>query len=105
MRTFIQLKDGIGWATVNTPGEIEGAIEVESGTGDFYINKKYENGVWSEANLIKFAEINVDGSILEVKRTYYSSDVNGVIMNEDTSVTDKFINGVWVSDNINGEEN
>jgi hypothetical protein len=100
MRTFIQLKDGIGWASVNTTGEVEGAIEVESGTGDFYIKKKYEDGVWLEADIIKFAEISEDGSILEVKRTYYPSDVNGIIMNEDTKTTDKFIDGVWVSENI-----
>jgi hypothetical protein len=45
MRTFIQLKDNIGWAVVNTPGETEG-IEVDSGTGHFYIKKRYEDGAW-----------------------------------------------------------
>jgi hypothetical protein len=96
MRTFIQLKDGIGWASVNTTGEVEGSIEVESGTGDFYIKKKYENGLWNDADLIKYAEINEDGEIIEIKRTYYSSEVNGPILTEDTKTTSKWIDGAWV---------
>lgn len=96
MRTFIQLKDGIGWASVNTTGEIEGAIEVESGTGDFYIKKKYENEVWSEADIIKFAEINDDGSIIEILRTYFPSEVNGPVMTAETQSTSKWIDGAWV---------
>lgn len=97
MRTFIQLKDGIGWATVNTPGEIEGAIEVESGTGDFYIKKKYEDGVWSQADIIKFASVDEeDGSILEISRTYYPSEVKGPIMTPEVTPESKWINNAWV---------
>lgn len=96
MRTFIQLKDGIGWASVNTTGEIEGAIEVESGTGDFYIKKKYENGVWGDAELIKFAEINEEGAIIEINRTYFVSEVNGPVIDSDTKPTSKWINDAWV---------
>jgi hypothetical protein len=96
MRTFIQLKDGIGWASVNTTGEIKDAIEVDSGTGDFYIKKKYENGVWTEADLIRYAEINEEGVIIEIKKTHYPSSVTGIIMNTDTKSTDKYINGAWV---------
>ena len=98
MRTFIQLKDGIGWASVNTTGEIEGAIEVESGTGDFYIKKKYENGVWSDADIIKFAEINDDGSIIEIRRTYFLSEVTGPIMSEGVKSDSKWIDGAWVNE-------
>lgn len=97
MRTFIQLKDGIGWSFVNTPGEIVGAIEVESGTGDFYIKKKYENGVWSEADIIRFAEINDDGFIVEILRTYFPSEVTGTIMTPETKSTSKWIDGSWVN--------
>jgi hypothetical protein len=97
MRTFVQLKDGIGWASVNTTGEIEGAIEVEYGTGDFYIKKKYEDGVWSEADIIKFAEINEDGSIVEIRRTYFSSEVNGPIMTPEIKNTYKWIDNSWVN--------
>jgi hypothetical protein len=96
MRTFIQLKDSVGWASVNTEGYIEGSIEVDSGTGDFYIKKRYEDGVWSDANLIRYAEINEGGDIIEIKNTYFSSEVNGPIMNSDTNSNFKWINGEWV---------
>ena len=103
MRTFIQLKDGIGWASVNTAGEIEGAIEVESGTGDFYIKKKYENDVWSEAPVIRFAEVNDDGDIIEIRRTYYSSEVTGPVMVDGVKADSKWVNGAWVN-NLRIEE-
>jgi hypothetical protein len=96
MRTFIQLKDNIGWASVNTDGEVEGSIEVEVGTGDFYINKKYLDGVWSDAEIIRFAEINEYGEIIEIKQTYYSSEVSGVIMDSSTKSTSKWIDNAWV---------
>jgi len=97
MKTFIQLKDGIGWASVNTTGDVEGAIEVDSGSGDFYLKKKYENGVWSEASLIRFAEINDQGEIIEIKRTYYSSEVTGPVMVDGVKSDSKWVDGVWVN--------
>jgi hypothetical protein len=96
MRTFIQLKDGVGWASVNTDGEVEGSIEVEVGTGDFYIKKKYLDGVWSDADIIRFAEINEDGEIIEIKHTYYSSEANNMIMDSNTKGSSRWINGAWV---------
>lgn len=83
MRTFIQLKDGIGWASVNTTGEIEDCIEVEPGTGDFYIKKKYENGSWVEAPLIYFVTQLIDNMVHQVSSTVFSSDVTGDIVSED----------------------
>jgi len=97
MKTFIQLKDGIGWASVNTTGDVEGAIEVDSGSGDFYLKKKYENGVWSEASLIRFAEINEEGEIIEIRRTYYSSEVTGPVMVDGVKSDSKWVDGVWVN--------
>lgn len=97
MKTFIQLKDSVGWASVNTTGEVEGGIEVDSGTGDFYIKKKYENGIWSEAELIRYAEINEDGDVIEIKRTYFSSEVDGPILSVDIKSTAKWIDGAWVN--------
>ena len=96
MRTFIQLKDGIGWASVNTAGEIEGAIEVENGSGDSYIHKAYVDGDWSDAELIRYAEVAEDGTIIEIKRTYFPSSVDGPIMESTTSGSDKWIDGSWV---------
>ena len=97
MKTFIQLKDGIGWASITTHGEIKDGIEVDLGTGDFYIKKKYADGVWTEADLIQYAEVNNEGEIIEIKRTYYSSEVDGPILTADTKLTSKWINDAWAN--------
>jgi hypothetical protein len=98
MRTFIQLKDGIGWASVNTTGEIEGAIEVDSGTGEQYIKKAYNNGEWSDAPLLWFAEIGYDGSIIEVRKTYFASEIgDNPILTPDIKPDAKWLNGEWVN--------
>jgi len=44
MKTFVQLKDGVGFAYVNTAGETDG-IEVQYGTGEEYINKTHSDGL------------------------------------------------------------
>jgi len=100
MKTFIQLKDGIGWASVNSMAEVEGSIEVDFGTGDFYLKKKYEDGLWSNADLIHYAEVNEQGEIIEIKRTYFISEVDGPVMNIDTNLNFKWVNGQWVSPTI-----
>jgi len=99
MRTFIQLKDGIAFAFVNTDGEIQGGIEIENGTGEFYINKSYSNGSWSDsvAPLICYAEVLENGTIVEIKRTRFASAVDGPVMNSDTGPNHKWINNAWVA--------
>ena len=96
MRTFIQLKDNIGWAFVNTTESIPGGIEVEFGTGESYLKKKYENGSWTDAELIKYAEINEEGTIIEVKRTHYASEVSGPIMTPEVKLDFQWKNDSWV---------
>jgi len=95
MRTFIQLKDNVGWAVVNSANEVAGSIEVESGTGELYVHKLYDNGSWSDAPLIRFADIDDDGSIVEIKKTYYTSEVVGPILDSETKGSSKWINNQW----------
>ena len=105
MRTFVQLKDSVGWASINTTEEIPDSIEVEFGTGDFYINKKYENGTWNNADLIKYAVVNQDGEITEIKETYFTTEVSGPKITNNTKTTSKWINDQWVEvNNIVQEE-
>lgn len=95
MKTFVQLKDGIGFAVVNTTGETEG-IEVAYGTGEQYLKKTYKNGKWELADLIWFAEISYDGSIIEIRKTYYPSEVgDNPILTPDITSDSKYINGEW----------
>ena len=96
MRTFIQLKDNIGWAVVNTPGETDG-IEVDSGTGDFYVGKLYSNSEWSIAPLIRYAIVNESGNIVELRETKYSSEVGSwPEWNSEIPTTWKWIDGSWI---------
>lgn len=95
MRTFIQLKDGIGFAVVNTEGETDG-IEVEFGSGEQYLKKSYKNGKWESADLIWFAEIGYDGTIIEIRKTYYASEVgDNPILTPDIKPHFRYINGAW----------
>lgn len=97
MKTYVQLKDSIGFAYVNTENETDG-IEVPFGEGDEYIFRLYTNGEWGEkAPLIWFAEINYDGSIIELRKTRFISEVgDNPIITPDIKMTSKWINGEWV---------
>lgn len=97
MKTFIQLKDNVTFAIVNTDGETEG-IEVPYGSGEDYINKKYENGQWSDAPLIVYAEVNNEGRMIEIHRTYFESEVgNNPVLTSDIGYNFKWLNGEWVN--------
>jgi hypothetical protein len=105
MRTFIQLRNGIGYATINTPVNAPDhsvtpdnttAIEVESGTGEFYLNKKYEDGVWSVIDVIKWAQVDEDGVVVEIKRTYFADEVNGPLIDDTYTPNSKWIDNTWV---------
>lgn len=96
MKTFIQLKDGIGFVCVNTSGETEG-IEVPYGTGENYLNKAYINQEWVDAPLISFAEVNNNGSIIEIRRTRFISEVgNNPILTEEVKSNFRWVDGKWL---------
>ena len=104
MRTFIQLKDGIGFAIVNTAGETEG-IEVPFGTGEEYLGHTYNNGTWTESPIIKYAVIDEFGNILEIRQTRFSSEVGSFPeWNTEIPTTWKWINGSWIDPNPVVEE-
>lgn len=96
MRTFIQLKDSIGFAIVNTAGETDG-IEVAFGSGDEYIGKLYSDGYWSVAPTIKYAIVDENGNIIEIRQTKFYSDLGPwPEWNSEIPVTWKWIGGSWV---------
>lgn len=99
MRTFIQLKDSVWFATVNTSGETDG-IEVEPGTGDQYIGKLYSDGEWSIAPTINYAILNENGNIIELRSTQFSSDL-GVWpeWNNEIPTNWRWVDGAWVDPN------
>jgi hypothetical protein len=102
MKTYIQLKDGIGFATVVTPGDVDyssvahDGVEVATDNAEQFINKKYNSdGSWSDADLIYFAEVDANGFIVEIKRTYFSSLVDGPILPNDFDGKSKWVDGAW----------
>jgi hypothetical protein len=74
MKTFIQLKDGIGFAFIDTPTDTDG-IEVPFGTGESYLKKELIDNEWVDAPIIRYASLSPDGRIVEILSTVFSSVV------------------------------
>jgi hypothetical protein len=84
MNKWVQLKDGVAFAYVESPFFIEGAVLLEEETSwDSIKAKKYENGSWVEAPLIYFVTKLVDGVVRGTNSTVFSSDVTGDIVSAD----------------------
>ena len=84
MSTWIQLKDGVAFAYVETSGYIEGAILLDDSTSwDNVKAKKYESGSWVEAPLIYFVTQLKDNVVNQTNSTVFSSDVTGDIVSAD----------------------
>jgi hypothetical protein len=86
MSIWIQLKDGVAFAYVETSGYIENAILLDDSTSwDDVKAKKYENGSWVEAPLIYFVTQLKNGVVHQTNSTVFSSDVTGDIVSADCS--------------------
>ena len=116
MRTFIQLRDGVGYATINTTGEPDHtvtpdhttAVEVFIDNPEQFLYKEYnaETKEWTDAPVIRFAEINQRGELIEIRRTVFTHEIpnNAVVMSDEVDGSWKFINGEWVAPVIVGVE-
>jgi len=81
MSTWVQLKDGVAFAYVDSPNFVEGAILLdESLTWDDVKAKKYENGSWVEPTYIFFVTQLIDNTVHQINSTPFSSDVKGDIV-------------------------
>ncbi len=109
MGTFIQLRDGVGFAHITTPqGEPDHtvtpdhttSIEVFTDSPDQFLNKKYdeETKSWSNADIIYYAEVNQHGQIIEIGKTYFTHLIptGGVIMPSGADSYWKYIDNQWV---------
>lgn len=109
MRTFIQLRNNVGYATlVVADGEPDHtvtpdhttAIEVFTDNPDQFLKKKYDPATktWSDAPVIRYAEINPQGEIIEIKHTVYEHEIDHdtKLMEADTTPMHKWIDGEWV---------
>lgn len=109
MRTFIQLRNGVGYATLTTPAEEPDhsvtpdhttAIEVFTDNPDQFLKMKYdaETKSWSQAPVLRYAEINGQGEIIEIKHTVFEHEIDEdtKLMEADTTPAHKWIDGGWV---------
>ena len=107
MPTFIQLRDGIGYAVVRSHGEVDHsvtpdhttAIQVEDENPDQFLRKKYDetSKTWSDAPIIRYAELNAQGIPIELHRTVFMHEVkeNCVIVPEEADGSWTFVDGEW----------
>lgn len=96
MTNWIQLKDGVAFAYVNSPNFVDNSIPVEDSVDpNTLMAKKYVDGQWEEAELIYFVEEMLDNKVLRVNSTVFSSDVKGDIIGSE-------VKAMWTK-NENGE--
>jgi hypothetical protein len=85
LKTFVHLKDDIVFAyhqsatEVDIPGDNIIQVDVE---GDSLLNKKYSNGNFIDAPVIKYAILDEDNdnTVISIQKTVYSSEVTGPII-------------------------
>lgn len=112
MRTFIQLRDNIGYAIINTAGDLDHsitpdhttAIEVFTENPEQFLKKIYnfDSQSWSDAPIYRYAEINESGEIVDIKRTVFLHEISNelLIMPNEANGLWKFINGEWLPNTI-----
>lgn len=116
MRTFIQLRDGVGYATVTTPTDAPDhsvtpdhttAIEVFTDNPDQFLKMKYDadTNSWSEAPVIRYAQINSNGDIIEINYTVFTHEIDHdtKLMEADTTTLHKWVNGQWEAPYVEAE--
>lgn len=81
MSKWVQLKDGVAFAYVESPSIVEGAILLDDETSwDDVKAKKYEDGSWVEAPLTYFVTQITEGIVRQTNSTPFSSDVTGDVV-------------------------
>lgn len=104
MKYFVQLKDDVVFAyhqsstEVDIPGD--NIIEVDQ-DGEAFLNKKYVNGSFVDAPVIKYAKLDSNNTVVSISETVFSSDVPADAKVVDDSVK---ILSVWNGSSFNAPE-
>jgi hypothetical protein len=115
MRTFIQLRNGVGYATLVTPNDSPDhtvtpdhttAIEVFTDNPDQFLKKIYnaETKSWADAPIYIWAELNDKGNPIEIRRSVFEDEIKGPIITEEVRPDWRWIDGEWVKPYIDAEE-
>jgi len=95
MKHFVQLKDDVVFAYHSSSTEVDipgdNIIEVDQ-DGEALLNKKYVNGSFVDAPVIKYATLDSNNTVVAIRETVFSSDVPSSAKIADDSVK---ILSVW----------
>jgi len=95
MKHFVQLKDDVVFAYHSSSTEVDipgdNIIEVDQ-DGEALLNKKYVNGSFVDAPVIKYATLDSNNTVVALNETVFSSDVPSSAKIADDSVK---ILSVW----------
>lgn len=87
MKHYVQLKDGVVFATISSDKELElsdTVIEVMDNP-DSYINKGYNGENFVDPEQLRYAILD-GNTVIEIRKTYFPSDIekdSGVLINSD----------------------
>jgi len=96
MSNWIQLKDGVAFAYVNSSDIVTNSISIKDNIDpETVMAKRYVYGEWEDAPLIYFVEEMLGDKVLRVNSTVFSSDVTGDIVSSE-------VKPMWTK-NENGE--
>jgi hypothetical protein len=95
MKYFVQLKDDVVFAYHSSSTEVDipgdNIIEVDE-NGEALLNKKYVNGSFVDAPVIKYAKLDSNNTVISMGETVFSSEVPSDAKLADDSVK---ILSVW----------
>jgi hypothetical protein len=95
MKYFVQLKDDVVFAYHSSSTEVDipgdNIIEVDQ-DGEAFLNKKYVNGSFVDAPVIKYATLDSNNTVVALNQTVFSSEVPSSAKIADDSVK---ILSVW----------
>ena len=94
MRHYVQLKDGVVVAHIETANEIptsDTIIEVDE-NGESFLTKEHKDGNFVDAEKLRYAIVDTadNNVVLEIKETYFSSEMdkdNGKYVDPSIKVT------------------
>jgi hypothetical protein len=101
MKTYIQLKDDIAFAIVQSDNPVNNSVELDDSTElDSVLGKKKTESGWIEPEKIYFVSNLSDlGVIKEIKNTIFPSEVNGEIVDASTKTQSIKVDGAWLTVN------
>jgi len=81
MNKWVQLKDGVAFAVVESEGIVENSILISNELNWSDVRAKtYQNGSWVEAPLIYFVTQLIGNVVYQINSTVFSSDVTGDVV-------------------------